>query len=502
MPIFFKLHNLYNSSLKPSRLIFAESGVSGGTDRVRDPGIGVLGVDTIDLPSGNESTYEESLSVLSKKVRDELIKAITQVLDKNIFFDRGTNNKLFLVDNNPNRPTQLLLDLFKKVAKSEITFVRSKIHGAISMTNHAKDEAYVSSIVRGAIRHLQALISEAEKKEISSKAGYDALMDNFINGNSAFGKILYGKVLVEEFDRMHDTGKLSSLLFIDLDDFGLVNKEFGQDVGDEALRHMSGVISRILRSRGGDKKIRFGGEEIGIIMPGTSGKKTVIPADRIRDSLQKNPLLARRHIKRFSNRDEVPIGSVSNVSADRFEELIKKNGITKIEIGEGVDIPKNIMELIKGKDTVTTIKGKRGIKIVLPDARCPNSSIVLYYVPLTASIGISEFSSDMMHSSLQKINSIMEAENGVEAVAKLTEWRAGSGNMTRDESMMIDSLKAGGDMSEEVKNAIIGLLKKEAFSELRTKADEQMVLAKKSGKNIVAMDGLVYNQDTTAADLM
>lgn len=57
-----------------------------------------------------------------------------------------------------------------------------------------------------------------------------------------------------------------TLLFIDLDDFGKLNKRYGDDVGDEALRVLADGIRRNIRKE--DIAIRKGGDEFVIILIG------------------------------------------------------------------------------------------------------------------------------------------------------------------------------------------------------------------------------------------
>ncbi len=59
-----------------------------------------------------------------------------------------------------------------------------------------------------------------------------------------------------------------SLLFIDLDDFGKINKDYGDDVGDEALRLIGKTIRQNIRCD--DIAIRKGGDEFVIILIGST----------------------------------------------------------------------------------------------------------------------------------------------------------------------------------------------------------------------------------------
>lgn len=68
--------------------------------------------------------------------------------------------------------------------------------------------------------------------------------------------------------RVYSTNNELTLLFIDLDDFGKLNKKFGDDVGDEALRLLGKTIRQNIRES--DIAIRKGGDEFVIILMGST----------------------------------------------------------------------------------------------------------------------------------------------------------------------------------------------------------------------------------------
>lgn len=83
---------------------------------------------------------------------------------------------------------------------------------------------------------------------------------------------LYNRRMIYELDKeIGERRDLSisrevALLFIDLDDFGKINKDFGDDVGDEALRLVGKTIRENIRCE--DIAIRKGGDEFVIILIG------------------------------------------------------------------------------------------------------------------------------------------------------------------------------------------------------------------------------------------
>ncbi len=75
-----------------------------------------------------------------------------------------------------------------------------------------------------------------------------------------------------------------SLLFFDLDDFKRVNDTFGHLAGDCVLQEVSKTIKNQIRTE--DSAVRFGGEEIVVILPQTGKVEALIMGERIREKIE------------------------------------------------------------------------------------------------------------------------------------------------------------------------------------------------------------------------
>ncbi|HEY8857215.1 MAG TPA: GGDEF domain-containing protein [Rugosibacter sp.] len=82
-----------------------------------------------------------------------------------------------------------------------------------------------------------------------------------------------------EQSRSERSGKPYSLLFIDINQFKLLNDEQGHHVGDEALKALSAIL--INNSRKGDVVSRFGGDEFALLFPETNEASCDMLANRI-----------------------------------------------------------------------------------------------------------------------------------------------------------------------------------------------------------------------------
>ncbi|HBT47486.1 MAG TPA: GGDEF domain-containing protein [Peptococcaceae bacterium] len=86
-----------------------------------------------------------------------------------------------------------------------------------------------------------------------------------------------------------EKGKPLVVAMLDLDNFKVINDQFGHRVGDEVLLATAGIIKKALRA--GDKVVRYGGEEFVIILADTSLHRAQIALERIRSQIAGQRLL-------------------------------------------------------------------------------------------------------------------------------------------------------------------------------------------------------------------
>jgi diguanylate cyclase (GGDEF)-like protein len=91
--------------------------------------------------------------------------------------------------------------------------------------------------------------------------------------------------LGNEFSRAMRAGAPLAFVMIDVDHFKQYNDRYGHTRGDECLRIVSLAIRRLTPNRPGDLAARYGGEEIGILLPNTSIDGALAVADRIRQAI-------------------------------------------------------------------------------------------------------------------------------------------------------------------------------------------------------------------------
>ncbi|MCX8160150.1 MAG: diguanylate cyclase [Candidatus Saccharicenans sp.] len=118
-----------------------------------------------------------------------------------------------------------------------------------------------------------------ERKNQEEQLAYQALHDPLTGlPNRRMLEVILPR-LIEESEQ----GKFSALFFIDLDNFKLVNDNFGHHVGDSLLVELGRLIQKQLRST--DRLIRLGGDEFAILLDGVQRREAELIAARLLESV-------------------------------------------------------------------------------------------------------------------------------------------------------------------------------------------------------------------------
>jgi diguanylate cyclase (GGDEF)-like protein/PAS domain S-box-containing protein len=138
-------------------------------------------------------------------------------------------------------------------------------------------EISTSSWTVGQTRHTSQIIRDVTEqtnlqRRLREQATTDALTG--LANRTSFGHAL------ESATDDANTGATPGFaaLFIDLDDFKLVNDCFGHAVGDEVLRHAAARITRQLRQS--DLAARLGGDEFAVLLPAVTTPSAVDDVNR------------------------------------------------------------------------------------------------------------------------------------------------------------------------------------------------------------------------------
>lgn len=117
-------------------------------------------------------------------------------------------------------------------------------------------------------------------RKLSYQASHDTLT-GLINRRE------FENCLVAALDDAHNRqGQTHALLYLDLDQFKVVNDTFGHTAGDELLRQISDVVQANIRST--DILARLGGDEFGILLERCTEERAVEVAEAIRGAIEEH----------------------------------------------------------------------------------------------------------------------------------------------------------------------------------------------------------------------
>lgn len=110
-------------------------------------------------------------------------------------------------------------------------------------------------------------------------------------------------------------GRHSTLLFLDVDDFKLVNDSMGHSAGDRALARISGLLQDQVRPE--DLLARIGGDEFAVLLEGVVDDAAWSIAERMRSSIEASPLAIENKVFRIG----LSIGLVK-VDGEQFPAVL------------------------------------------------------------------------------------------------------------------------------------------------------------------------------------
>jgi diguanylate cyclase (GGDEF)-like protein len=96
--------------------------------------------------------------------------------------------------------------------------------------------------------------------------------------------------LDEEVDHARRINANVSFVIADIDNFKSINDRFGHQTGDEALRRVAATFAESVRQL--DVVGRYGGEEFGVVLPGTNLSGARRLADKVREAIEAIELYA------------------------------------------------------------------------------------------------------------------------------------------------------------------------------------------------------------------
>lgn len=99
----------------------------------------------------------------------------------------------------------------------------------------------------------------------------------------------FDQFMAEHFQSAHNDGKSLSLILLDVDRFKSVNDRHGHPAGDQVLKAVARMVGSVARAT--DLAARYGGEELALVLPGTSRTTAAAIAESIRHAIAARPIV-------------------------------------------------------------------------------------------------------------------------------------------------------------------------------------------------------------------
>lgn len=144
------------------------------------------------------------------------------------------------------------------------------------------------------------------------------------------------QALEQEIERTQRSGQPTSLIMLDIDFFKKINDQWGHEVGNQALIHLSRLLQQTVRKL--DIPCRYGGEEFTVILPDTNLAACLPVAERIRQVIEESPLniagqplhmTVSLGITTYSDKQEVTVEDLVK-QADKYLYQAKESGRNRV----------------------------------------------------------------------------------------------------------------------------------------------------------------------------
>jgi len=137
----------------------------------------------------------------------------------------------------------------------------------------------------GLVTHLCLLIYDVtdnatNKQDLECVNNELAILSQTDGLTQLFNRSHWESCLQSEFKRWCRSRSPSSLVILDIDHFKNVNDNYGHPVGDDVIRHLSGIIKKHVRET--DISGRYGGEEFVVLLADTPLENAQIFCERLR----------------------------------------------------------------------------------------------------------------------------------------------------------------------------------------------------------------------------
>ncbi|QCU89145.1 GGDEF domain-containing protein [Thiomicrorhabdus sediminis] len=152
-----------------------------------------------------------------------------------------------------------------------------QIHIEISQNTENRSEAIL--LLQKKISELNFLLTEIANANLHESNQLDAL-------SSLTERRFLDPIMQKETQIALQMQSRYSVIMADIDNFKLINDQFGHQVGDDVIKHVSKILKTNIRVS--DYIFRYGGEEFLILLPETDLKTSIHIAEKLRQKLEQS----------------------------------------------------------------------------------------------------------------------------------------------------------------------------------------------------------------------
>ncbi len=227
--------------------------------------------------------------MILKSASSDILKERTNLITREAFsvITRDTTDPILV--NNNLRAYQVLIppqykDSIRSLAIAPLT-LDGEIIGSINHGDNS-DSRYKPEMDTTLLKQLATIVSIC----LSNVMAHEKL--NILASRDPLTELINRRVLEQilkrEFERAVRYNTPLTLVFIDVDDFKMVNDQYGHKAGDYVLKYIAQNLLRM--TRGSDVVARFAGDEFILVLPGTPLNNASELAYRMKSFFINNPL--------------------------------------------------------------------------------------------------------------------------------------------------------------------------------------------------------------------
>ena len=227
--------------------------------------------------------------MILKSASSEILKERTNLITREAFLAIIHKSTDPILVNNNLRPFQVLLPPQYKNRIRSLAIAPLTLDGEIiGSLNHGDNSAlrYGPEMDTTLLKQLATIVSIC----LSNVMAHEKL--NILASRDPLTELINRRVLEQvlkrEFERAVRYETPLTVAFIDVDDFKMVNDQYGHKAGDNVLKYVADSLLHM--TRGSDLVARFAGDEFIIVLPSTLLSKASELANRMKSFFIDHPL--------------------------------------------------------------------------------------------------------------------------------------------------------------------------------------------------------------------